>query len=87
MSGIIQFICLLFSFFFGFFLYSFFRFNYKLFRKKKLFVFIFGESLVVLLSSLVYVYFLYRINYGVLHIYFVMMILFGYFVHSVKKCK
>lgn len=87
MSGTIQLLGLLFSFLFGFLLYSFLHFNYVLFKSKNLFLFIVGEILVILLCSLFYVYILYQLNYGVFHLYFVLMILLGYFLHGVKICK
>lgn len=62
-------------------------FNYKILKGKNILVKILGSILYILNVSLLYILFLYKINYGVLHIYFVLFMILGYIGISVKKRK
>lgn len=87
MSSWIQLVCLIFSFFYGMFISYFNDFHYNLI-KNKIFLFkIVSSILYVYFISLLYVYILYRINYGIIHIYFVILLLLGFFISGVKKRK
>lgn len=76
----IQIFSFLFSFFFGIFLFYIFRLCHKLlFIKKKLLKFIFHFFICLILSFL-YFFIIYCINSGVVQIYFVLLILFGFLI-------
>lgn len=87
MSSYIQLICLIVSFCYGACINYANRFNLKLIRNKM----IISKFIIVLLyifnMSLLYVVFLYKINDGMLHHYFVLFIILGYYFIDVKKRK
>lgn len=87
MSSWIQLICLIFSFFYGMFISFFNEIHYSLIKNKIWLFKIISSCLYVYLISLLYVYVLYRINFGVIHIYFIILLLIGFFVSCVKKRK
>ncbi len=84
MSASIQVISFIYSFIFGIvfcFVTSCFRgFNNVIIK-------LFTSFIVLVIMSVLYMYFLYKINYGILHEYFVLMLLFGYLICRVKICK
>ncbi len=87
MNSYIQLICLIISFIYGYFLCIANEFN-KLLIKDKNIILKFVISLLYLFNiSLVYVVFLYYINSGVLHMYFILLILLGYGLCDVTKRK
>lgn len=87
MHSYIQFVCLLVSFIYGIFLYYGNFLNTKIINNKNI-LFKFIISLLYIFNmSLLYVCFLYKINGGVLHIYFVLLIIIGYIFTCVKKRK
>lgn len=87
MNSYIQLFCIVVSFFYGYFLYYFNNFNYKIIENKNILIKIIISILYVFNVSLVYVVFLYYINNGILHIYFILFIIIGYLGASVKKRK
>ena len=76
----IQIYSLLFSFFYGMFFYILLEINYKFLYKDK-FIFKFIYTLVfILFNTLLYFVCLKKINNGVVHIYFLLVILLGYII-------
>lgn len=76
----IQVYSLLFSFFYGMFFYFLLEINYKFLYNDK-FIFKFIYTLVfILFNTLLYFVCLKRINNGVVHIYFLLVILLGYII-------
>lgn len=87
MNSYTQLICLVVSFLYGICLYFTSVINFKLFKKKNIIVKTIGNILYVNNMALLYIWFLYSINGGILHIYFVVFIILGYLMISVKKRK
>lgn len=87
MNSYVQVICLVVSFLYGIILYYLNTFNYRILRNKNIVVKVCGSILYILNATLLYILFLYKINYGMLHIYFILFMIFGYVLISVKKRK
>ena len=87
MNSYIQLICLIVSFLYGIFLYYFNIFNIKVISNKSILFKIVISILYLFNISLLYVCFLYKVNGGVLHLYFVLLIILGYIFICVKKRK
>ena len=85
----IQLISFLFSFIFGGFFYLTSKLNYRLIWKFSV-LFRYLITIVYILDiALLYIMFMYRINNGIIHIYFLLMLFFGFFVTGIfsKKLK
>lgn len=91
----IQIISLLYSFGYGVFFFLFNILNNKFISKNKYINFI-TLLVFVILNALLYITILYKINFGVFHIYFLIMIFLGYYFsffikkyisNNVKWCK
>lgn len=87
MNSYVQFVCLVVSFLYGILLYYLNKFNYTFLRKKGILVKVVGSGLYLLNVILLYILFLYKINSGMLHIYFILFMILGYAFISVKKRK
>lgn len=87
MNSYIQLFCLVVSFLYGIFLYYANNFNVKVIDNKCILLKIIISILYVFNISLLYVCFLYKINGGILHIYFVVLIILGFVLTCVKKRK
>lgn len=87
MNSYIQLICLVVSFFFGILIYYFNRFNYLIIKNKNIILRVVITLLSLNILALAYVVFLFLINGGILHIYFIFMMLLGYLFINVKKRK
>ena len=84
MSAGIQVISFIYSFIFGIvfcFITSICR------RFSNVFIKVISSLIIMVVMSVIYMYFLYKINYGILHEYFILMMLFGYLICRVKICK
>ncbi len=81
----IQIISLIYSYSYGIFFYFYSLFNDKFMTKNN----VYNISLLlcfIILNSLIYITVLYKINFGVVHIYFFIMIFLGYyFAYIIKK--
>lgn len=86
MNSYVQLICLIVSFLYGFFINITNNINFKIINNKNIFIKIIISLLYLFNISLLYVVFLYKINNGMLHIYFTLLIFIGY-LFSVKRCK
>jgi hypothetical protein len=89
----IQLLSFLFSFLFGIFFYFTSFINYKMIKNYSV-IFRYLISLFYALDiALLYILMMYKINYGVIHIYFVMILFVGYYMGMIyckklrKKCK
>ena len=87
MSLIIQIRSLVFSFIFGIIFNIFFRLNYRYLYYENLIIRVIICFLFSIDMALLYFIILNNINNGVLHVYFLMMILFGFFItnYFIKK--
>lgn len=75
----IQLISLLFSFIFGVFFYLSSLLNYKLIKKHHIIVKYLITFVYIIDIALLYVLFMYKINYGIIHIYFIVLLFLGYY--------
>ena len=78
MSLNIQIMSFFVSFIYGVLFEILLNFSSRILYSSKLFVKIIGSFLFSLFSSLLYFIILFKINYGVLHIYFFLCIILGY---------
>lgn len=87
MSAGIQVVSFLYSFSYGclFALVSYYI--KKRFIKRHMLIRLFVDILFVFIASIIYMYGLYKINYGILHLYFILVYILGYFIINVKMCK
>ena len=89
----IQLVSFLVSFLFGIFLYFTSLLNYKFIQKLSIFIKYVVTFVYIVDVALLYVLFMYKINYGVIHIYFLLLLfcgfLFGFFYSKKlrKICK
>ncbi len=74
----IQLISFLFSFLFGVFLYLTSLLNYKLIKKHSLFIKYLITFVYVVDVALLYVLLMYKVNYGVIHVYFLLVMGIGF---------
>ena len=83
---IISFIC---SFLFGIFFYLTSFINYKLIYKYSTFLKYFITLIYILDISLLYLLIMYKVNYGIVHIYFILILFLGFWLSSIyfKKIK
>ena len=80
----IQLICILISFLYGLFINITFRLNYKINQNKNILTHIIIDLLYVYIIVLLYTLVIYNINDGIFYIYFLLLILLGYFMYN--KC-
>ena len=80
MNLVTQFIILFFSFCFGVFLFFIFKINYKylIIRRYKLRIFFYVS--IFLFISILYFVILRFLNNGILHLYFLLLIIFGFLI-------
>ncbi len=87
MNSYVQLILIIFSFFYGYWLFNFNQFNIRVFKNKNLLIKLVGNMLYINTVTLLYLFVLYKLNSGELHIYFVLLLIIGYVIGSVKYCK
>ena len=87
MNSYIQLLCLILSFIFGILIYYANIFNNNVLKRKNIIIKLMLSVLYLFNMSLLYVVLLYKLNDGVLHIYFVLLILLGYLFCCVRKRK
>ena len=81
----IQIISLAYSFGYGILFFFLNILNEKLSSKNKL-IYIIELFLFIIINALLYITILYKINFGILHIYFLFMLMLGfYFASFIKK--
>lgn len=78
----IQLISIMFSFLFGFVLSIINRLFNLIIKKRNMAIKLVLSSLFSFIISFFYVYLLYKINEGVIHIYFILMLLLGVVIES-----
>ncbi len=83
----IQIISLLFSFIFGNFFYIVSKLNYKLVWKYPVILRYLITIVFIFDIALLYILAMYHINYGVVHIYFIIMLFLGFFAASLYSKK
>ena len=87
----IQIYSLLFSFFYGIFVFFLLELNYKLLYTVKMLYKIIISFFFVMFISLLYFYGLLKINNGIIHIYFLIVMFTGYMlsfvIYSKINCK
>jgi hypothetical protein len=82
----IQLLSFLFSFIFGIFFYITSFLNYKMINKYNVILRYLITIAFIIDISLLYILMMYKINYGVIHIYFVMVLFIGYYI-GFRYCK
>lgn len=87
MNSYVQLFCLVGSFCYGMFMYYCNKIHFYFIHNKMILVRFIGNLLYVFNMSLFYVCVLYKVNNGILHLYFILFLLVGYFFVSVKKRK
>ena len=89
MSSYLQVLSFLVSFLFGVFFYLLSRYNKYILKSKNVFIKYLVTLVFVIDMVILYVYFMYKINYGNIHKYFVLLVIIGYiFMHKFyNKCK
>lgn len=85
MSLRIQFLSFIVSFVFGFFLNILINFFSNLIYSKNIYLKIFSTIVFCLINSMLYFWILLKINYGYVHIYFLLLLLLGMFMCKVLK--
>lgn len=83
----VQIISFLFSFIFGVFFYYTSLLNYKFIHKYPVILKYLITLIFVLDISLLYILFMYKINYGVVHIYFIIVLFLGFLCGSIYRKK
>ncbi len=76
----IQLISFVFSFLFGLFFYFTSLLNYKLIKKHSAVLKYIITTIYIIDISLIYILLMYKINYGVIHIYFILLLFCGFLV-------
>ena len=79
----VQIYSLLYSFFYGIFIFILLEINYKLLYSGKILYRIIVSFLFVMFISLFYFYLLVKINNGIIHIYFLFSLFTGYMLSFV----
>lgn len=87
MSAGIQVISFIYSFSYGCLFALISYFIKKKYSKRHMLIKIFTDVIFVIIASVIYMYGLYKINYGILHLYFILVYILGYFIINVKMCK
>ena len=87
MSISIQIISFIYSFSYGCLFALISYYIRKRFIKRHLLIRFLADISFVFLASIIYMYGLYKINYGILHLYFILVYILGYFIINVKMCK
>lgn len=82
-----QLLSFLFSFLFGICFYILLELNYRLIYNRHLWCKILFSFLFLTVSSLLYYIGLYKINYGVVHLYFFFLLFIGYFLSKLLHVK
>ena len=86
MPLITQIYSFVFSFLYGIFFEILLSVNSKFVYSSNIFVKIISSILFVIFNTLLYFFVMFKINYGILHIYFLLCILLGYiFMCKLKK--
>ena len=82
MSADIQLICIIISFLYGLFIKVLNIFNNKLIKNNNKYLNIISNFIYVYIIVLLYVIIIYKINLGIFHVYFLIIMLFGYYLMS-----
>lgn len=87
MSSKLQLLTFLFSFIYGIIFYYLTVFNFKLIGQEKKWFQHFITVIYVLDIIIIYTIIIYKLNHGYFHIYFIIMVLFGFLIGSILKSK
>ena len=79
MSLLLQLLSILFSFVFGIFLFLLFKFR-KIFNIKKCIISNIINFCLIIILSVLYFLIMYLINGGIIHLYFLLFIIFGFLI-------
>lgn len=91
MSSLIQLISLGVSFFYGVFFYLVNKINELMIDKKNYFIKVLVTLVFIIDVVILYIYIMYKINNGIIHPYFIVLVVLGYVVMGInykylKKC-
>lgn len=89
MSSYIQVISFIASFFYGIFFYFLTRFNRFMLSNKNNFIKFLVTLVFIIDIVILYIYLMYRINFGMIHPYFASFVVIGFIFMSIlfEKCK
>ncbi len=82
----LQLLSFLFSFLFGIFFYFTSLLNYKMIKKHSIFIKYTITFIYIIDIALLYVLLMYKINYGIIHVYFLLLLCCG-FLFGWAYCK
>jgi len=82
MTLIIQIQTIAYTFLFGLFFALFFNLLHKILFTKSIFINIITNFLFIFFTSSLYFYFLFKINDGIIHIYFLLIFLISFFLYN-----
>ena len=87
MNILIQLICMIISYAYGWFIRLFIIFNNRIFKTSKLLLIIINKVIYTFIIVISYVILIYKINMGIFHIYFLLLMLLGYVNSNKIICK
>ena len=87
MNVLIQIVCFLISYVYGVFINIFIRFNNKIIKNNSLLWEIIYRLVSTFLLVVLYVVIFYKINGGIFHLYFILLIIIGYMMGNKIKFK
>ena len=82
MSLIIQIQSLAYTFLFGLYLAFFFNLLYRILFTKHILINIFTNFFFVFLNSILYFYFLFKVNNGIIHLYLLFTFILSFFLYN-----
>ena len=82
MSLIIQIQSLAYNFLFGIYFALLFNLSYKILFTKNLFINLFTNTIFIFSNIILYFYIIFRINDGIIHIYFLFIFLLSFFLYN-----
>lgn len=87
MSVKLQLLCFVVSFFYGIFIYLFYKFNLKFIKKANIISKVILHMLITFILVILYINIFYFLNKGIFHIYFIVILLIGFLVSKKKFSK
>ena len=87
MNVFVQLICMIVSYIFGYLIRLFINFSNNIFKINKLWLIIIYKLIYVFIIVISYIIIIYKINIGIFHIYFLLLLLLGYLNSKKIICK
>ncbi len=83
----VQIVSFIFSFIFGMFFYFTSLINYKFIKKYSKCLKYIISIIYIIDITLIYILMMYKINYGVIHVYFIIVLFIGFYLASIYSKK